>query len=127
MTDNVGPANPTDQHPASGGATGTGPRARFEFLPPGDHQPASVRASGDIDLTNVGEFQAALDQAAAAASAITADMTAVTYCDSAAIRALFHAARRARLTIGVAAAGSVTEALLKVSGLDQVATVVTLH
>jgi anti-anti-sigma regulatory factor len=33
---------------------------------------------------------------------ITADMTAVTYCDSAAIRALFVAAGKARLTIQVA-------------------------
>jgi anti-sigma B factor antagonist len=44
-------------------------------------------------------FQAALDEAAATSSTITAEMTAVTYCDSAAIRALFIAARRARLTI----------------------------
>jgi anti-sigma B factor antagonist len=102
------------------------PAARFEFLPAGMSEPATVRAAGDIDLTNVGQFQAALDQAAAASSAITADMTAVTYCDSAAIRALFLAARQAQLTIQVSPAGSVTETLLKVSGLDQIATVVTL-
>jgi anti-sigma B factor antagonist len=84
-----------------------------------------VRAAGDIDLTNVGQFQAALGEAAAAA-AITVDMTAVTYCDSAAIRALFIAARQARLTIRVAAAGPINETLLRVSGLDQIATVVTL-
>jgi hypothetical protein len=47
-------------------------------------------------------------------------------CDSAAIRALFIAARQARLTIGVAAAGPIKEILLKVSGLDQITTVVTL-
>ena len=85
-----------------------------------------MRAAGDIDLTNVGQFQAALDQAAAAASAITADLTAVTYCDSATIRALFIAARQARLTIQVAAAGPINGTLLSVSGLDQIATVVTL-
>jgi anti-anti-sigma factor len=85
-----------------------------------------VRAAGDIDLTNVGQFQAALGEAAAASSAITADLTAVTYCDSAAIRALFIAARQARLTIRVAAAGPINETLLRVSGLDQIATVVTL-
>jgi anti-sigma B factor antagonist len=104
---------------------GPTPQARFEFLPAGEGEP-TVRAAGDIDLTNVGQFQAALDQAAAAASAITADLTAVTYCDSAAIRALFLAARQARLTIEVAAAGPINETLLKVSGLDQIATVVTL-
>ena len=72
-----------------------------------------MRAAGDIDLINVGQFQAALDQAAATSSAITADMTAVTYCDSATIRALFIAARQARLTIQVSAAGPINETLLK--------------
>jgi anti-sigma B factor antagonist len=107
------------------GPIGT-PQARFEFLAALEDEPAIVRASGDIDLTNVGQFQAALDQAAATSSAITADLTAVTYCDSAAIRALFRAARRAPLTIAVSTGGPVTETLLKVSGLDQLATVVTL-
>jgi anti-sigma B factor antagonist len=107
MTDNVSPA-------------------RFDLLPAGAGEPAIVRAAGDIDLTNVGEFQAALEQAAAISSAIIADITAVTYCDSAAIRALFMAANQARLTIQVAAAGPITDTLLKVSGLDQIATVVTL-
>jgi anti-sigma B factor antagonist len=107
------------------------PQARFEFLPAGEREPAIVRAAGDIDLTNVGQFQAALDQAAlhqadTASGAITADMTAVTYCDSAAIRVLFIAARHARLTIQVAAAGPINETLLRVSGLDQIATIVTL-
>ena len=101
-------------------------QARFELLPAGEHEPATVRAAGDIDLTNVGQFQAALDQAAAASGAVIADLTAVTYCDSAAIRALFHAARRVRLTIAVSTGGPVTETLLKVSGLDQIATVVTV-
>jgi anti-sigma B factor antagonist len=53
-------------------------------------------------------------------------MTAVTYCDSAAIRALLIAARQARLTIQVSAAGPINETLLRVSGLDQIATIVTL-
>jgi anti-anti-sigma factor len=101
-------------------------QARFELLPAGEHEPATVRAAGDIDLTNVGQFQAALDQAAAASGGVIADLTAVTYCDSAAIRALFRTARRARLTIRVSTGGPVTETLLKVSGLDQIATVVTL-
>ena len=101
-------------------------RARFEFLPAGEGEPAVVRAAGDIDLTNVGEFQAALDQAAATSGAITADLTAVTYCDSATIRVLFIAARQSRLTIQVSAAGPINKTLLSVSGLDQITTVVTL-
>jgi anti-sigma B factor antagonist len=103
----------------------TSPQAWFEFVPVGERESAIVRAVGDIDLTNVGQFQAALHRAAAS-GAITADLTAVTYCDSAAIRALFIAARHARLTIQVAAAGPINETLLRVSGLDQIATIVTL-
>jgi len=102
------------------------PQAQFDYLAAGEHQPATVRAAGDIDLHNVGEFQAVLDLAAVASSAITADMTAVTYCDSAAIRVLLIAARRARLTIQVSVQGPISETLLKVAGLDQVATIVTL-
>ena len=126
MTDDASPAGPAHHRPASSSAPASSPRARFEFLPAGEREPATVRAAGDIDLTNVGQFQAALDQAAAASGAITADMTAVTYCDSATIRALFIAARQARLTIQVSTAGPINETLLKVSGLDQIATVVTL-
>ncbi len=126
MTNDASPAGPAHHRPASSSAPASSPQARFEFLPAGEREPATVRVAGDIDLTNVGQFQAALDQAAASSSAITADMTAVTYCDSATIRALFIAARQARLTIQVSTAGPISETLLRVSGLDQIATVVTL-
>ncbi len=126
MTDDASPAGPAYHRPASSSAPASSPQARFEFLPAGMSEPAIVRAVGDIDLTNVGQFQAALDQAAATSRVITADMTAVTYCDSATIRALFIAARQARLTIQVSTAGPINETLLKVSGLNQIATVVTL-
>ena len=86
-------------------------RARFEFLPADEREPAIVWAAGDIDLTNVGRFQATLDVAAAVAAAFIVDLTAVTYCDSATIR--------------VGTTGSVTETLLNVSGVDQIASVVT--
>jgi anti-sigma B factor antagonist len=115
-----------DDASQAGPAPAESPQARFEFLPASEREPATVRCMGDIDLTNVGQFQATLDEAAATASAITADLTEVTYCDSAAIRALFIAARQAQLTIAVSAAGTVNGTLLKVSGLDQIATVVTL-
>ena len=125
MTLDASPAGPAHQRPGSSSTAASSPQARFEFLA-GEREPAIVRAAGDIDLTNVGQFQAALNQAAATSSAITADMTAVTYCDSAAIRALFIAARQARLTIQISPAGPINETLLKVSGLNQIATVVTL-
>jgi anti-sigma B factor antagonist len=126
MTNDASPAGPAQHRPASSSAPASSPQARFEVLPADEREPAIVRAVGDIDLTNVGQFQAALDQAAATSSAITADMTAVTYCDSAAIRALIVAARRGRLTIQVAAAGPLNGTLLRVSGLDQIAAVITL-
>ena len=125
MTNDSSPAGPAHQQPATS-APGRGPQARFEFMPGSEGAPATVRAAGDIDLANVGQFQAALEEAAAASSAITADLTAVTYCDSATIRALFLAARQARLTVKVSSAGPMNETLLKVSGLDQIAAVVTL-
>jgi anti-sigma B factor antagonist len=125
MTYDASPADSARRPPASS-TPGRSPQARFEFLPASEGAPATVRAAGDIDLINVGQFQAALDQAVSTSSAITADLTAVTYCDSATIRALFIAARQARLTIQVAATGPLTAALLKISGLDQIATVVTL-
>ncbi len=125
MTNDASPAGPAHHRAASSSAPASRPQARFEFLA-GEREPAIVRAAGDIDLTNVGQFQAALDQAAATSNVITADMTAVTYCDSAAIRALFIAARQARLTIQISTAGAINETLLKVSGLNQIATVVTL-
>ena len=126
MINDASPADPAHHRPASSSAPASSPQAQIEFLAAGEREPAIVRAAGDIDLTNVGQFQAALDQAAATSSAITADMTAVTYCDSATIRALFIAARKARLTIQVSTAGPINETLLKVSGLNQIATVVTL-
>lgn len=118
MTDDARSADPAHHRPL-----GDAPHARFEFLPASEREPATVRAIGDVDLTNVEQFQAVLDQAAAAASTVTADMTAVTYCDSGAIRALFSAAERVQLTIQVSTGGSITETLLTISGLDQIATV----
>ena len=101
-------------------------QARFDIVPGTGQQPATVRASGDIDLANAARFQAALTEAAATSSEITADMTAVTYCDSAAINALFTAARHNRLTLIVPETGPITT-MLKVAGLDQITTVLTPH
>jgi anti-sigma B factor antagonist len=125
MTDDAFQPRPAGPGPAPEG--GAAFPARFGWEPAAGPEPATVRAEGDIDLINVGQFEAALDAAAAAAGdGVTVDLTAVTYCDSAAIRALFMAARQAPLTIRVSAAGPITETLLEVSGLDQVATVETL-
>ena len=87
-------------------------------------QPPVVTASGDIDLANVNEFSEVLDRAAANNDAITVDLSDVTYCDSAAVRALFAVAATTKLALIVPATGPILT-LLSISGLDRVATVVT--
>ena len=84
-----------------------------------------VVASGEIDLANVAEFGAVLARAAADSQAVTVDLSAVTYCDSAALRELFSVAATAKLTLVVPARGPITT-LLSISGLDKVATVTVI-
>lgn len=95
----------------------------FEIRPGSDKQAATVRAAGDIDLMSAEQLRSALTEAAATAAEITADMTAVTYCDSAGIRVLFSTARNSRLTLILPVSGPITT-MVKLAGLDQVATVV---
>ena len=87
-------------------------------------QPPVVTASGDIDLANVNEFQDVLTRAAAGTDAITVDLSEVSYCDSAAVRALFAVAATTKLGLIVPATGPIIT-LLSISGLDRVATVAT--
>jgi anti-sigma B factor antagonist len=87
-------------------------------------QPPVVMATGDIDLANVNEFQAVLNTAATDSGAIAVDLTDVTYCDSAAVRALFAVAATTKLSLVVPAGGPIIT-LLNISGLDRIATVVT--
>jgi anti-anti-sigma factor len=87
-------------------------------------QPPVVIATGDIDLANVNEFQDVLNRAAADSDAITVDLSDVSYCDSAAVRALFAVAATTKLGLIVPATGPIIT-LLSISGLDRVATVTT--
>ena len=87
-------------------------------------QPPVVTATGDIDLANVNEFQDVLNRAAAGSDAITVDLLDVSYCDSAAVRALFAVAATTELGLIVPATGPIMT-LLSISGLDRVATVTT--
>jgi anti-anti-sigma factor len=88
-----------------------------------EHPPV-VNATGDIDLANVNEFSEVLNLAAANSDTITVDLSDVTYCDSAAVRALFAVAATTKLALIVPATGPILT-LLSISGLDRVATVVT--
>jgi anti-sigma B factor antagonist len=87
-------------------------------------QPPVVIACGDIDLANVNEFSDVLTAAASDSDAVTVDLSGVTYCDSAAVRALFAVAATTKLSLVVPASGTIMT-LLSISGLDRVATVVT--
>ena len=97
---------------------------QFQLTPADAEAPPVVTASGEIDLANVEAFSAVLTRAAAGNSAVTVDLSAVTYCDSAALRALFSVAAAAKLTLVIPARGPITT-LLSISGLDKVATVKT--
>jgi anti-sigma B factor antagonist len=83
-----------------------------------------VTVTGDIDLANVNQFQDAMTKAATRASALTVDLSGVSYCDSAAVRALFSVAATTKLNLTVRSEGPI-KTLLSVSGLDRVATVTT--
>ena len=81
-----------------------------------------VTARGEIDLSNVDQFRVVLDEAASAAETVEVDLREVTYCDSAAMRALFTVAAHTKLTVSIRDRGPVT-ALLRISGLDRITTV----
>lgn len=95
---------------------------QFRLTDAGAGLPAVVTATGEIDLANIDEFGAVLARAVAEGTAVTVDLSQVTYCDSAALRELFSVATGAKLTLMVPAQGPITT-LLGISGLDQVATV----
>jgi anti-sigma B factor antagonist len=100
--------------------------AEFRVTAGSDHTTPAVAASGDIDLGNVADFSDAMAKAANGSTALSVDLTAVTYCDSAAVRALFAVAATTELTMIVAATGPI-KTLLGISGLDRVAAVVTME
>lgn len=97
--------------------------ARFAIAVASDDLPPVVSVSGEIDLANVGDFEAAMGKARDGSKELVVDLSAVSYCDSAAVRALFALAATTQLTMIVRPAGHITT-LLGISGLDRVATVV---
>ncbi|MCB0924104.1 MAG: STAS domain-containing protein [Mycobacterium sp.] len=99
--------------------------AAFAVRPSTGDDPPTVVVSGDLDLANAPQFEEAMAGALAGATALTVDLTGVTYCDSAAVRALFASAAATELTMLVRKAGHITT-LLGISGLDRVATVITV-
>lgn len=76
--------------------------------------------SGEIDLSNIGAFRAALSEGGD--SPLVVDLTGVTYLDSAGIAALFERARRSDLEI-VLGPSSVLAPLIEITHLAEVAKV----
>ncbi|WP_445165314.1 STAS domain-containing protein [Mycolicibacterium sp. Dal123E01] len=99
------------------------PEAQFRVTVVADLETPHVVASGEIDLANVDEFQDVMAKAAEDSAMLTVDLVEVSYCDSAAVRALFGLAATTELTMIVASEGPI-RTLLAISGLDRVATVV---
>ena len=80
---------------------------------------AALEAVGEIDLSNVEAFSAALDAAKGdAANPLTVDLTHVTYLDSAAINALFRHVDHISIL-----ANRLLQAILTLSGLADLVTV----
>ncbi len=98
-------------------------QARFAVTSPTADHPPLVAVSGDIDLANVDEFKDAMAKACKGSAALTVDLTGVSYCDSAAVRALFALAATTELRMVVKPTGHIAT-LLAISGLDRVADVV---
>lgn len=99
--------------------------AQFQLTPANGEHPPVVTATGDIDLANVGQFEDVMAGAVADAEAVTVNLSAVSYCDSATVRALFSIAATTKLHLIVRSTGPI-KTLLSVSGLDRVATVTTI-
>jgi len=98
--------------------------AQFRVTVASDPESPHVVAVGEIDLANVDQFQDVMAKAASGSATLTVDLAEVSYCDSAAVRALFAMAATSELTMIVAAEGPI-KTLLGISGLDRVATVIT--
>jgi anti-sigma B factor antagonist len=100
-------------------------KGQFQHTAATDGQPPVVTAVGDIDLANLDEFESELSEAAYDSSTITVDLSRVTYCDSAAVRALFAAAASTKLSLVIPASGTIPT-VFRIAGLDKVATLITV-
>lgn len=82
-----------------------------------DGRPVLV-AKGEIDVTNLAAFRAALDEAVAAHGTVVVDLAGVDYLDSGAINALFTHAERLHVI-----SNPVLMSALRISGLTDLTTV----
>jgi anti-anti-sigma factor len=83
-----------------------------------------VECVGEIDLTNIQSFHAALQRAAKRdLGAVIVSLTGTTYLDSQGVRVLFEAADRLALTrqrlLIVAPPGTTPRRILEIAGIDE--------
>lgn len=83
----------------------------------GDDGDRLLTVTGEIDMSNAAGFGASLDRELVAGTALTVDLTGVTYVDSAGIAVLFDRAVAHDLRL---AAPRLLDRVLRVSGLAQV-------
>ncbi|MEU4248699.1 STAS domain-containing protein [Amycolatopsis sp. NPDC026612] len=83
----------------------------------GDDGDRVLTVTGEIDMSNAAEFGAALDRELARGTAVTVDLTGVTYLDSAGVAVLFDRAGEHDVRL---AAPRLLDRVLRVSGLTQV-------
>ncbi|GAB3149826.1 STAS domain-containing protein [Amycolatopsis sp. NPDC004378] len=86
----------------------------------GDDGDRILTVTGEVDMSNAAEFAAALGRELAAGTALTVDLTGVTYLDSAGVAALFDRAVGHDLRL---VAPRLLERVLRVSGLTEAAKV----
>lgn len=86
----------------------------------GDDGDRILAVTGEIDMSNAGEFGAALERELATGAALIVDLTGVTYLDSAGIATLFDQAADHDVRL---LAPRLLDRVLRVSGLPQVAKV----
>ena len=84
---------------------------------PGDDGDRVLSVTGEIDMSNAAEFGAAVDRELAAGTAVTVDLTGVSYLDSAGVAVLFDRAAEHDLRL---LAPRLLDRVLRVSGLTQV-------
>jgi anti-sigma B factor antagonist len=86
-----------------------------------DASPAVVRAAGELDAASSREFATAIDEAMGCGTGVALDLGQVTFVDSAGLRVMAVALRRAKeegLTLGVSAMSDAVRRIFEMTGVS---------
>ena len=95
--------------------------AYFTVTVDADASPAVVTAAGELDAASSREFASALDEALACGTGVALDLGQVTFVDSAGLRVMAVALRRAKeenLTLGVSAMSDAVRRIFDMTGVS---------